>query len=588
MDIQKFKDNGYVVLNPDKVFSKKYINELANDFDSSMFDYNDGKVDPITNNSREDPRFDYSHKIGDIKLFGCATRHMYFRGKGSVDISLDDNFLYGKRGVLMELDFSTKIKKLVENKKTLDLVRKFLGVNDVSFHNGSLASVFPGCQGEAKKYHIDTPGFCDSNFNFFISNKHLINIVIYLSDVSEKNAPLRVIPGSHKKLGIINEYFSKACGLSSSKNNIPQANGGLYSELIPRELNKEIKLTGKRGTVILMNSNLVHGSTENDTISNTRKAIFLNYSARNDTFFRKNYYLNDPKKCTDFYKSFKDKDIVKRTFQNNIASFKLTKFKRWVKPKISSFRRNWRLPLAPFYRPIKSIINNVSLEKKQYLNIGAGPLWRHREMASLDYSSESEISHDLNKKNKLPFSDNRFLGIYSSHCLEHLIQSQVKWYFVDFKRILKDGGVLRITLPNIELYFDAYDNKDLAFFNWIRNKGAYSNDSWLRLLVRSFAEPVVDKFSDDQIYDLYKNLSRNDFLNFFSAEVDVIKDERFLHPNAHKSWWSPKKLSKALMEAGFSQVNIQERRSSSCILFSRDTRLNNNGPHMSLYIEAIK
>ena len=588
MDKQKFNDDGYIVLSPDTIFSKKYVDELIKDFDSSMMDYKNGEVDPTVNNSREDPRFDYSHKIGDIKLFGCAPRHMYFRGKGSVDTSLDDNFLYGKRGVLMELDFSTKIKKLVENKKTLDLVRKFLGVNDISFHNGSLASVFPRCQGEAKKYHIDTPGFCDSNFNFFISNKHVINIVIYLSDVNKKNAPLRVIPGSHKKLGIVNEYFSKACGLSSSRNNIPQANGGLYSELIPRELNKEIKLTGKRGTVILMNSNLVHGSSANDTISNTRKAIFLNYSARNDTFFRKNYYLNDPKKCTDFYESFEDKDIVKWTFQNNIPSFNLIKFKRLVREKISSFKKIWRPALAPFYRPIKSIINNVSPEKKQYLNIGAGTMWRHRKIASLDYSSKSEISHDLNKKDKLPFSDNRFLGIYSSHCLEQLTQSQVKWYLVDFKRILKDGGVLRITLPDIDLYFDAYDNKDLAFFNWIRNKGAYSNDSWLRLLVRSFAEPVVDKFSDDQIYDLYKKLSRNDFLDFFSAEVDAIMDGRFSQCNAHKSWWSPKKMSMALMEAGFSQVKIQERRSSSCILFGRDTRLNNNGPHMSLYIEAIK
>ena len=70
--------------------------------------------------------------------------------------------------------------------------------------------------------------------------------------------------------------------------------------------------------------------------------------------------------------------------------------------------------------------------------------------------------------------------------------------------------------------------------------------------------------------------------------MDNITDEKFLHPNVHKSWWSPDKLNSFLRGAGFSKVTLMERRSSQCELFYRDIKLNNNGPHMSLYIEAIK
>ena len=126
IDTTEFSEEGYLVIPPEVVFSKNEIDELGKEFDKTVFDYKDGEVDPTKNNSREDPRFNHSHKIGNIRLFGCAIRHMFFRGHGSVDTSLDDNYLYGKRGVLMELDFSPKTKQFVENKKIVNLAKKYL------------------------------------------------------------------------------------------------------------------------------------------------------------------------------------------------------------------------------------------------------------------------------------------------------------------------------------------------------------------------------------------------------------------------------------------------------------------------------
>ena len=89
-------------------------------------------------------------------------------------------------------------------------------------------------------------------------------------------------------------------------------------------------------------------------------------------------------------------------------------------------------------------------------------------------------------------------------------------------------------------YLTQYDNRNLFYFNWLRNKDTYIYDSWLRLIVRSFAEPVVDRFSDDELYQLYENKDHEDFLNYFSRLVDKEENEILLNPSAHKSWWSKK------------------------------------------------
>ena len=89
-------------------------------------------------------------------------------------------------------------------------------------------------------------------------NKFLINIFCFLSDITEDLAPMSIIPGSHKKYEIINQALAKSFNGSVKNNNVTQA-GHIYDELIEDlDLEKKIKLTGKAGSVILMNSSLIH------------------------------------------------------------------------------------------------------------------------------------------------------------------------------------------------------------------------------------------------------------------------------------------------------------------------------------------
>lgn len=55
------------------------------------------------------------------------------------------------------------------------------------------------------------------------------------------------------------------------------------------------------------------------------------------------------------------------------------------------------------------------------------------------------IQHD---GKKLPFKDNTFDYIVSSHVLEHVPQSDAKMYFSEISRILKKGGIAVVGTPN--------------------------------------------------------------------------------------------------------------------------------------------
>ena len=113
---------------------------------------------------------------------GCALRNMFRRGNGSANKLLDDNFLYGKRSVLSERYFPKIFFEFIENENMLNCVNSLLNSKNLSFHNGSIAYVYPKHLGETKKFHLDTCGFLDDN-SVLDPNKYLVNVMVFLDDV---------------------------------------------------------------------------------------------------------------------------------------------------------------------------------------------------------------------------------------------------------------------------------------------------------------------------------------------------------------------------------------------------------------------
>lgn len=116
--------------------------------------------------------------------------------------------------------------------------------------------------------------------------------------------------------------------------------------------------------------------------------------------------------------------------------------------------------------------------------------------------------------------------------------------------------------------------------NWFK-------DSWLRLNTRSFAGHVVDLFNDQELYDMYENNSRDEFINKVLIRAVSIPNY-FNIPNAHKSYWTTDKLVKQLQELGFKNFLSVKKGVARDKLFSNGLVFDNTFPEKSVIVEATK
>lgn len=89
------------------------------------------------------------------------------------------------------------------------------------------------------------------------------------------------------------------------------------------------------------------------------------------------------------------------------------------------------------------------------LNLGCGERFRP-DWINVDHRARPPyvIGHDLLKP--LPFPDNHFDFVYSSHVLEHFSQSDGARLLVEQYRVLKPGGTVRCVVPDLELLARTY------------------------------------------------------------------------------------------------------------------------------------
>src|SRR2546425_7482393 len=94
------------------------------------------------------------------------------------------------------------------------------------------------------------------------------------------------------------------------------------------------------------------------------------------------------------------------------------------------------------------------IERSGYLNAGCGPNIAPG-FTNLDYYWRPGIlCWDLTRA--LPFGDSSLKGIYCEHCLEHLTYEDAGKALREFRRILIPNGLVRVVVPDVELYIDLY------------------------------------------------------------------------------------------------------------------------------------
>ena len=590
-----FQKEGYLVIKPCSVFTIEEIEKLALNFDIEMPDY-----------------YSYSGKtisecpdLKDFDLRGCPMEYRILGGSGPVKSIGVINPLHGKRGVKSIQDL--KDPYIVEDPKLNKLVSSVLGGGAVVIHNGGFASSYPRDTGTTGQIHTDTSNFSNEYISYQSrkENKYVVNVMFYLTDVSEDLAPLRVIPKTHsyEVFKEINERVRLSLNQTDQNKDYLTQTNWVYDELIPDEyMEKKVKIEGAKGTIILMNSSLLHSATENFSSTNTRKVLILNYGLKNDTQFSRRYKLSA---CKNFNSKIANKSILAGTF---LPSAKLS---------VAIIRKIKKIFVAYLTKFHKKVLNRIlhpgiSIDRtkyyiqknffklengnRNYLNIGSGPYFEHFKFINMDYKIKTipRVSYhvDLSLKKKFDLEDESIYGIYTSHCLEHLEEENVIFTLKEAYRVLKSGGTIRVTVPDIGEYFKAYKNKNAYYFRWLKEKAisdptqVWKLDSWLRVIVRSFAGHSCDLFADKDLYRMYKEKSEEDFIKCFTA--DQIVDEEFKNAHAHMSAWNYEKMAKIFKEIGFREIAKMSQRESRDKYMRNKAKFNNTQPEMSFFIEAIK
>lgn len=116
--------------------------------------------------------------------------------------------------------------------------------------------------------------------------------------------------------------------------------------------------------------------------------------------------------------------------------------------------------IGAFVRGRTCFISPETFKHLDYLDVGCGPFVNQKVFVNLDWEWRPgvQVCWDIVKR-AYPFPENRFRGIYTEHCLEHIGLDDLKKNLAEFYRLLKPGGRVRIVVPDGELYFDLYQKQ---------------------------------------------------------------------------------------------------------------------------------
>ena len=209
--------------------------------------------------------------------------------------------------------------------------------------------------------------------------------------------------------------------------------------------------------------------------------------------------------------------------------------------------------LRVFLRPF-AVAKYLKSVPEPKLHLGCGskvvPGWLNADK----FKANADIYLNLNAR--FPFRDNTFTAIYSEHTLEHIPTDHVPALLAECRRVLKPGGLLRLTIPDLDIYAAKYVAGDRAFF-----------------------EPIISKYAQKMAKDRKKYwLVRSPGGAFMSRVV-----HRFYH---HRWMYDFETLKSCLEEISFSKVLKQSCGKSlnpEAGAMDREDRA-----YETLYVDAVK
>ncbi|AOP33671.1 hypothetical protein A0128_07345 [Leptospira tipperaryensis] len=473
-EIKFFETNGYLVLSPGRIFSQEQIEKLKEECDTYF---------PAFRQDATESNVSTKVKTG---LSGTPRNYVF----GSADISsFKKNPFFAKRSTVIAPKYSQNFVDALENENLTSVNRQLLGCEKLSLHNSAIACVYPGTVAEPGNFHADTSGFSDEPIRAIKTGNFMVNSFVYLVDVDEKNAPIRLLPNSHKRYLELNALVAPYFRSTADKNNIGQFN--FYDEFVPESFQKPVRVTGKAGTVVLISGDLLHSATTNLSTNKIRYSLAIWFSSRNNPNFYKDYSVYAPY-CEDFINKFKDKEIPYYTYHSHSIglSFKLKKF---LKKYLTGF-------FGKLLRKSKTFLD----KKKDKFLIELGP-WK------LNYASDDSASN----------------AIYLSH-----LSDSNKSASENLEKFTKTYSKLKsvyLVAPNPNQFLKMYYAKDYPFFAKLPFKQYFYDESWPRYIIRYFSAIVSSYATESECKECL-----NSSADQFYKNIEIM-EQRLLEKNINLS-----------------------------------------------------
>tara|TARA_B100000900_G_scaffold401425_1_gene406100 strand:- start:2426 stop:3259 length:834 start_codon:yes stop_codon:yes gene_type:complete len=178
----------------------------------------------------------------------------------------------------------------------------------------------------------------------------------------------------------------------------------------------------------------------------------------------------------------------------------------------------------------------------KFLNVACGDTFIEDDSwINIDFTSHSPIVKKANILDGLPYEDNTFDVVYSSHFIEHIPVDQIELFFDDVYRILKPGGLIRLVTPDLEFlnneYKINYDKKAFKKANFITS---LTIDQCVRSVSGGKLKKDMDNFynsNDTEMIDYIKLLIGPDAFEYVDSNdisfikkvlIKVKKDPKFI------------------------------------------------------------
>lgn len=165
-----------------------------------------------------------------------------------------------------------------------------------------------------------------------------------------------------------------------------------------------------------------------------------------------------------------------------------------------------------------------NFDGKVFIHLGCGEV-NSPEYINVDNRFFTHIHHISNVERLKFFKDDFADLIYTSHTLEHIHMEEVSATIKEWKRILKPGGILRISVPDFDKIINIYNDNDHSIASiWRPLMGGqeYKENIHLAVFNCNYLEKLLLEIGFTEVYQWNPlNVKNHDFNDWASTLLEV-------------------------------------------------------------------